>query len=102
MTESYLKKEKSENKKISELSERVYQELFYGSKKIYKYQFSSKNSLFEFEKKFPGIIPWLTKKYRESSSQKIQKEIERFMTDTLCSACNGTTTQPRSTSIQSW
>lgn len=63
--------------------------LFEGSDKVYKYKFSSENSYYEFSKAFPGLSEWLDRKYTETSSEKIKKELEEFMNICKCSTCDG-------------
>ncbi len=63
--------------------------LFNGSDKLYRYSFTSENSHFEFSKAFPGLTAWLDKKFRESDSDKVRIELEKFMNIKTCSACSG-------------
>ncbi|CBW24961.1 UvrABC system protein A (UvrA protein) (Excinuclease ABC subunit A) [Halobacteriovorax marinus SJ] len=63
--------------------------LFEGSKKEYKYKFSSDSSYYEFSKSFPGITSWFERKYLESTSEKVRKDLEEFMNIKKCSSCNG-------------
>lgn len=63
--------------------------LFNGSEKVYRYSFTSENSHFEFSKAFPGLSPWLEKKYLESGSDKVRIELEKFMNIKTCPSCKG-------------
>jgi excinuclease ABC subunit A len=63
--------------------------LFEGTDKVYKYKFSSDNSYYEFSKSFPGLSSWLDKKYKETGSERVKKELEEFMNINTCSTCNG-------------
>ena len=63
--------------------------IFDGSDKEYTYKFKSDNSSYTFKKPFPGLDAWLNKKYIESSSDKIQMELEKFMEIKICPECDG-------------
>lgn len=41
------------------------------------------------KKEFDGVIPALEKKYKETTSEYIRKEIENYMRSQVCPACNG-------------
>ncbi len=41
-------------------------------------------------RRFAGIVPILTKRYRESESDWMRSELERYMTEKTCEACEGT------------
>ncbi len=77
-----------------ELSASMKKKLFHGTEDIYSYSFRSKNSFFKFQKEFPGIIPWITKKYRESLSDKTHQELEPFMHTRTCPDCQGEKLNP--------
>jgi excinuclease ABC subunit A len=63
--------------------------LFEGSDKVYKYKFKSENSHFEFSKPFPGIPNWLSKKFKDTGSEKVRKDLEKYMNIQLCPSCDG-------------
>ncbi|OUR92964.1 excinuclease ABC subunit A [Halobacteriovorax marinus] len=77
------------NKPLKSLPKKFTKILFEGSEKVYKYKFSSDNSYYEFSKAFPGISNWFNKKYKESSSEKVRKDLEDYMNINTCSDCNG-------------
>jgi excinuclease ABC subunit A len=65
-----------------------------GSSKTYNFKFSSENSRYEFKKSFPGMSKWLERKYRESSSEKVRDELERYMHIQICPDCDGDRLNP--------
>ncbi len=90
MVESIFKEEGIETgTTLKELKKKHRDILFEGTSKIYKYSFKSENSHFEFSKPFPGIIEWLNKKYRETTSEKVRKDLEEFMSIDCCPTCKG-------------
>lgn len=47
-----------------------------------------------YKTKFEGIIPNLERRYRESDSDFVKKEIEKYMTSQICGVCNGKRLKP--------
>lgn len=74
---------------LNKVPKKFFKILFDGTNKEYTYKFKSENSHFEFTKPFPGIIEWLEKKYKETSSEKVRVELEKSMSIKKCSDCNG-------------
>lgn len=51
--------------------------------------------------KFPGVVPYLTKKYQETlGSEYWTSEIQKYMVSTPCTACNGSRLKPFSLSVK--
>ena len=48
---------------------------------------------------FPGIIPYLERRYRETSSDSVREDIERYMASNPCTACNGKRLKPESLAV---
>jgi len=48
---------------------------------------------------FEGIIPFLEKKYKETDSDYVQKEIEDYMRETICPDCEGKRLKPESLAV---
>ncbi len=48
---------------------------------------------------FEGIIPFLEKKYRETDSDYVQKEIEDYMQEIVCPTCQGKRLKPESLAV---
>ena len=90
MTECYLKEEGyTASTPLNKIKKKDLETLWNGTDKVYKYSFKSENSNFEFSKPFPGILNWLEKKYLESTSEKVRKNLEDFMVIKECTKCNG-------------
>ncbi len=52
-----------------------------------------------YEAPFEGIVPNLERRYRESNSEWARWEIELFMTDHVCPACNGRRLKPETLAV---
>ncbi len=91
MVKSILKNERiSTSTPLKDIPPPIFKTLFKGSDKIYKYTFKSENSHFEFSKTFPGITKWLEKKFNETGSERVRKNLEKYMNIKKCKSCSGT------------
>ncbi len=52
-----------------------------------------------FRTTFEGVVPNLQRRYRETGSETIKSEIERYMTTKPCPTCNGMRLKPESLSV---
>jgi excinuclease ABC subunit A len=48
---------------------------------------------------FPGVIPYLERRYRETSSDSVREDIERYMASNSCPACRGKRLKPESLAV---
>jgi len=78
------------NTPFENLSQDIKDIILYGSGKR-KIPFFYKNDRGEFfyEKEFEGVIPYLERRYKETESDLIREEIEKFMDKSPCPECNG-------------
>ena len=63
--------------------------IFEGSDKEYQFKFESERSTYKFKKSFPGLDKWLDTRYKESSSEKVRDDLEKYMAIELCPDCEG-------------
>ena len=75
---------------VKDLPPEIYDMLLYGNggERI-KMEYSTKTFNGSFNSSWEGIIPNLERRYRETTSDYTKSEIERYMTVTPCSTCNG-------------
>ncbi|HEC66754.1 MAG TPA: excinuclease ABC subunit UvrA [bacterium] len=62
--------------------------VLYGNKGK-KYPYTAKSSGQVYMVNFSGVIPRLMKRYNETESDYVRKEIEKYMRNVTCSVCNG-------------
>ena len=82
---------------FEELSEEIRQIILYGSKEtlpIRVKRFGSKHSYETKQRRFPGVIPFLEKRYNEAGGEYWREEIENYMTTTPCPTCHGARLKP--------
>ena len=69
--------------------------IFYGtSKEKYRTQYTGQNSSYECDTTYEGVIPNLERRYHETDSDYIRKNIERFMEELTCETCGGKRLRP--------
>jgi excinuclease ABC subunit A len=62
--------------------------------------FFEKNRRHTYRKPFEGLIPYLTRRYRESSSSAAREEIRRYMCTQICPDCRGTRLAPYASAVR--
>src|SRR3990167_1704146 len=91
-------------KPFSLLSKKIQKIILYGSgKEEITFSFvTHKGTKVERTHVFEGILPNLTRRYKESESQAVREELSKFLTQKPCTACAGTrlSTQARHVFIQ--
>ena len=84
----------------NELPQDVQQRLLFGSDQVYtvigENRFGHVTSI---DESFEGFIPNLERRYRESSSDYVRSEIERFMIKQDCPTCHGRRLKPESLAV---
>jgi len=54
-----------------------------------QFSFVGERSSWQYRAPFEGLVPWLQRRYRETTSAEARAEIERFMSMRPCPACGG-------------
>ncbi len=81
------------------LPEKARNAILHGSDEKMRFSFSGAESAYEYNGKYEGIIPMLQRRYKESDSDDIREEIERFMTPKKCPQCEGKRLKPEALSV---
>ena len=77
---------------IREISEENIQKILYGTGEE-KYRVKLSNG-YEYDAVYEGVIPNLERRYKETESDFIRKDIERFMRERICQTCHGARLKP--------
>jgi excinuclease ABC subunit A len=84
---------------IKELSDEHLKLILYGEEgELVKYR-SRYGRIREYYTAFEGVVPNLERRYRETESDYIRAEIERYMTSRPCPVCNGQRLKPESLAV---
>ncbi len=87
---------------IELLSPAVFDKLCYGTtdKIPYRYNHSSKSGHVDYDETFPGIIPDLERRLKETYSLNIRIWLESFMSFSTCPTCKGLRLRPDALSVK--
>lgn len=71
-----------------------------GKEKVrFQYEHVSRGGSGEYEARFEGVVPHLTRRYRQTESEAIRSWIENFMSISPCPECNGTRLKKEALSV---
>jgi len=81
----------SEHTPISTLPQGMLEKILYGNEEtdLVKIRYFTHGQASFFNLRFTGIIKWLERRYRETESDGIRAEIERYMSQSPCPTCSG-------------
>ncbi|MGB0695957.1 MAG: excinuclease ABC subunit UvrA [Rhodospirillaceae bacterium] len=84
-----------------ELPEDMRQTILHGSgSKAIPLQFEDGTRSYRTEKPFEGVIPNLTRRFRETDSQWIRDELQKYQTSAPCEACGGHRLKPAAEAVK--
>ncbi|HYN20835.1 MAG TPA: excinuclease ABC subunit UvrA [Thermoanaerobaculia bacterium] len=69
-----------------------------GDKEL-SFKLTGKKSSYSWTGKFEGVIPMLERRYRETESQAIRTEIEKYMSVRVCPSCEGRRLRPEALAV---
>jgi excinuclease ABC subunit A len=86
---------------VRDLSENARQILLHGNRgERVAVRYRARNgNVHTFRTTFEGVIPNLTRRHRETGSDAMRAELERYMTNKPCPTCNGMRLKPESLSV---
>ncbi len=91
----------SEHTPFYKIPRQVQKIILYGSgSKEFNYEYEGYRSRYEFRRNFEGAIPNLERRYRETHSEGMREEIEKYMSFHPCSSCHGARLKPESLSVK--
>jgi len=83
------------NTPIGKLNDNQIEIIMYGTgDEKYHTKYSGQNSSYETDTTYEGVVPNLERRYHESDSDYVRKNIQKFMEITTCSTCNGMRLKP--------
>ncbi|MBI4725917.1 excinuclease ABC subunit UvrA [candidate division TA06 bacterium] len=85
-----------------EMSQKNRDILLYGTDKEVKvrYESASNDNVYQFTKKFEGIIPMMMRRYQQTDSDYVRYEVEKFMSILPCPVCQGARLKPESLAVK--
>jgi len=65
-----------------------------------RFVFARGHRRYEFTRRFEGVIPNLERRYKETDSDWVREELERFMSVRLCPTCHGARLKPEALAVR--
>jgi excinuclease ABC subunit A len=86
---------------FKKLSPEIQQILFHGSgpEQIY-FDYQGEDMRHTFERSFEGVIPHLERRYRQTDSDRIREDFQKFMSYKICTVCKGKRLRPESLGVK--
>lgn len=87
---------------LGDYSQEIIDLIFYakGAKDSYDVQYTNRfGNEKTYETTYEGVVPQMERRYKESTSQYIRSETEKFMDEKACSVCDGKRLKPYSLSV---
>jgi excinuclease ABC subunit A len=85
---------------FEKLSKKAKKAIFQGSEEELTVKLDFEKVKGEYRSSYEGLIPWLGRRYRQTSSDSVRKWIESYMSNEACSACGGTRLKPEGLAVQ--
>ncbi len=84
-----------------DLPEKVQQVMLYGSgKDEFKFRYDEAGRVYEVTRNFEGVIPNMERRYRETDSNWIRDEFERYQNNRHCNTCDGYRLRPEALAVR--
>ncbi len=82
------------------LPEPVRELVLFGSDDEVEFVWEGSKGAYRFRDRFEGLVPLLERRYRETTSEHVRHELERYMSFAPCHACNGTRMRPEALAVR--
>jgi excinuclease ABC subunit A len=76
------------------------QVIFYGTEKAIRFKLERNDNKYEFSRKFEGVVPWLKRRYKQTNSEIIREQLEKYMSFNPCPDCGGRRLRKESLSVK--
>jgi len=83
-----------------DLPEKLRTALLFGTKEKIKFRFDDGGRVYETARNFEGVIPNLTRRYRETDSNWVREEFERYQSNKPCDVCKGHRLRPEALAVK--
>ncbi|UCH82605.1 MAG: excinuclease ABC subunit UvrA [Candidatus Latescibacterota bacterium] len=82
------------------LKEKAKKAILHGTDKEITIKFDLERMKGEYRSSYEGLIPWLRRRYRQTSSESVRKWIESYMSNDACSECAGSRLKPDALAVK--
>ncbi|MCL4135801.1 UNVERIFIED_CONTAM: hypothetical protein GTU68_015723 [Idotea baltica] len=74
--------------------------LLFGTKEKIQFRFDDGGRVYEVSRNFEGVIPNMERRYRETDSNWVREEFERYQSNKPCDACGGHRLRPEALAVK--
>ena len=82
------------SKPFKDLPKEAKDALLNGSDEVIPMIFSDRNGDWEYNGHYPGLLPWLEKRFAETESDSYREELLRYRAEDICQTCKGARLKP--------
>ena len=82
------------------LPEPVRELIMFGSEQEHDFVWQGRKGAYRFRDRFEGVVPRLERRYKETSSEHVRRELERYMSFAPCHACGGARLRTESLAVK--
>ncbi|MEL6687788.1 MAG: excinuclease ABC subunit A, partial [Pseudomonadota bacterium] len=84
-----------------ELNSKSQDVILYGTKgTAIQFEYKDGKRTYKTKKPFEGVLPNLERRYRETESTWVREELGKYMSNSVCTACNGKRLKPEALSVR--
>lgn len=87
-------------KPFNSLPDEARQVMLYGSEERLTLIFTDKHGENEYQGHYEGLIPWLTRRFDETESEKWRDDMARFRVEDICESCGGKRLKPEALAVR--
>ncbi len=81
------------------LPEEIRRLIMYGSDGELDFVWQGRRGAYTYRDRFEGFVPLLERRYRETASEEVRRDLERFMSFAPCPACSGARLKPEALAV---
>ncbi len=81
------------------LPEAIRRLIMYGSDGELDFVWQGRRGAYSYRDRFEGFVPLLERRYRETNSEEVRRDLERFMSFAPCPACSGARLKPEALAV---
>jgi excinuclease ABC subunit A len=84
---------------FKDLEEQAVKAIFHGTEEEITVHFDLERMKGEYRSTYEGLVPWLRRRYRQTSSESVRKWIESYMSNDACASCGGARLKPEALAV---
>ena len=82
------------------MPEEVRHAILHGNEQELNFSLAGKKSSYQWKGRYEGIVPMFERRYRDTDSTNVRREIEKYMMERCCPACEGRRLKPEALAVE--